>query len=60
MSVITVKLPKGFMNASITTSNYFIADTNDSSNWDTLSISLPKGNWRIWSQKENIIILHDK
>lgn len=30
------------MNCGITKSNCFIADTNDSKNWDTLSFPLPK------------------
>jgi len=46
---LTIELPKGFMNCSVTTCNHFIADTNDSKNWDTLKFPLPKpiGEWLI-------------
>lgn len=44
---LTIKLPKGFMNCGVTTDNHFIADTNDSQNWDTLKFPLPKGEWSI-------------
>lgn len=46
---ITIKIPLNFMNTAITTDNFFIADTNDSSNWDTLKIPLPIGEWSIYS-----------
>jgi hypothetical protein len=44
---IKVKIPKGFMNTSISTDNRLIADTNDSANWDTISFPLPNGPWKI-------------
>jgi len=47
METITIDLPKGFMNASVTLDNYLIADTNDSANWDTFKVLLPKGKWKI-------------
>jgi len=59
--LIEIELPKGFMNVGITTSNYLIADTNDSGNWDTLKFPLPKGEWEIYkytgdSNKDVILI----
>ncbi len=54
-----VKIPKGYMNYWITPWNYFIADTNDSSNWDTIKIPLPDKKlnkvWSIESQSNWII-----
>ena len=47
MKTITIKLPKGFMNASVTLDNHLTADTNDSANWDTFKVLLPKGKWKI-------------
>jgi len=46
---IDIELPKNFMNVGITASNYLIADTNNSENWDTLKFPLPKGKWSIHS-----------
>jgi len=46
MKTITIKIPKNFMNTAITKDNYFIADTNDSKNWDTIKFPLPKGKWK--------------
>ena len=46
---IEVELPKNFMNVGITVSGELVADTNDSSNWDTLKVPLPKGRWRVHS-----------
>lgn len=39
---IDVEYPKGWSNCGVSISNYFIADTNDGSNWDTLRFPLPK------------------
>lgn len=50
---IEIKIPKGYMNCGVTLDNHFIADTNDSFNWDTLKFPLPKGKWCIHSYKEN-------
>ncbi len=47
METITIKLSKNFMNIGVTTDNYLIGDTNDSSNWDTMKMPLPKGKWEI-------------
>ncbi len=44
--VIEVEIPIGFMNCGITTSNNFIADTNDSTNFDSLKFPLPKPKYR--------------
>jgi len=46
---ITIKIPLNFMNTSVTTDNFFVSDTNDSNNWDTLKIPLPIGRWSIYS-----------
>ena len=54
---IKIKLPKGFMNVAITTSNNITANTNDSANWDDLIFPLPKGQWKIKSIKDTIVML---
>ena len=61
MKTIEIKKPKGFMNCGVTTCNHFVADTNDSANWDALKFPLPKGKWSIHSYKENnsIVVLQN-
>jgi len=54
---IEIKIPKGFMNTAVTTDNFFIADTNDSANWDTLKFPLPEGNWSIFNVSNNKVTL---
>lgn len=54
---LEIELPKDFMNVSITKDNYFIADTNDDDNWDTLKFPLPTGIWTIYSVKNKQVIL---
>jgi hypothetical protein len=54
---LKIIIPKNFMNVSITNDNFFIADTNDSVNWDFIKLPLPKGNWKIYSEKDKTIIL---
>jgi hypothetical protein len=44
---IKVTLPSGYMNVGVSANNRLVADTNDSQNWDTLSLPLPRGAWRI-------------
>jgi len=44
---LIIKVPKGYYNWAITTDNHFIADTNNSANWDDLKFPLPEGNWSI-------------
>lgn len=44
---LSLKIPKGFYNYAISNNNFFIADTNDSQNWDIIVIPLPKGKWFI-------------
>lgn len=66
---IEVEIPIGFMNCGISDSNNFIADTNNSVNYDTLKFPLPKPKYR-WniSHYENsgdnlqkkIVVLVDK
>lgn len=48
---INVEIPIGFMNCGVTIKNNFIADTNDGSNWKTLSFPLPKLINKVWSIK---------
>lgn len=55
--ILEIELPKGFMNAAVTTDNFLIADTNNSNNWDTLKFPLPKGHWSIFSFKSKKVIL---
>jgi hypothetical protein len=57
MTTIDVVIPNGFMNTGITTNNYFIADTNDSNNWDTIKFPLPKGIWKIDKINGKIVTL---
>lgn len=47
---IEVEIPKGFMNCVVSTCNNFIADTNNSANWDTLKFPLPKPKYK-WNIK---------
>jgi hypothetical protein len=44
---LRIVIPKNFMNTAITSDNYFIADTNDSVNWDFIKFPLPIGNWKL-------------
>ena len=57
---IQVKLPQGFMNIGVTVNNNLVADTNDSTKWDTLSFPLPKGKWVIKNTRDNITTLKRK
>ena len=54
---IEIKIPNGFMNTAVTTDNFFIADTNDSANWDTLKFPLPEGNWSIFNVSNNKVTI---
>jgi hypothetical protein len=55
-----VIIPKNFMNVGVSTCNHLIADTNDSSNWDTLKFPLPEGKWHIYNVKGKIVTLITK
>lgn len=57
LETLTIEIPKGFMNTGISTCNHFIADTNDSSNWDTIKFPLPKGKWSIKNTDGKMITL---
>ena len=57
LETITVEIPKGFMNTGISTCNHFIADTNNSANWDTIKFPLPKGKWIIQNIKDKMVTL---
>jgi len=54
---IRIVIPKNFMNTAITTDNHFIADTNDSVNWDFIKFPLPEGNWKLYSIEGKVVIL---
>ena len=64
LNKIKVELPKGFMNVGVSLGNDLIANTNDSSNWDTLRFPLPKPTykWQIHSYEDDskIVYLIDK
>ena len=47
--LVNIEIPSGFMNVSITKSNRLTANTNDSKNWDEMSIPLPDGKWSLHS-----------
>lgn len=47
MKTLDIKIPRNFMNCAITIDNYFVADTNNSKEWDTLRFPLPDGKWHI-------------
>ncbi len=60
---LNIIIPDGFMNCVITLNNEFIADTNNSAEWDFLKFPLPKpkGRWKIKQYKDpNTVILIDK
>lgn len=46
---IEVEIPKGFFNCGVSDCNYFIADTNNSSDWRTLKFPLPKPLGKRWN-----------
>lgn len=50
---IEINYPNGWANCGITTDNFFIADTNDSTNWNSLKFPLPKPKyqWKIEGYK---------
>ena len=41
------------MNCGITTTNFFVADTYNSTSWDNLYFPLPEGKWKIHHYSEN-------
>ena len=51
---LNIELPKNFMNVGITNNNELVADTNNSTEWDTLKFPLPKGKWRIYSHESEL------
>lgn len=57
---IVIELPLGFMNVAVTQDNHLTANTNDSSNWDTMKLPLPDGEWSVWGIKGKFVILHNK
>lgn len=61
--ILIIEMPKGYRNIAVTLSNHLVADTNDSTNWDTLKFPLPKGKWSIYStitkKDKATIILQD-
>ena len=62
-NIIEVKIPKGFMNCGVSKDNIFFADTNDSSNWDTIKFPLPKPTheWHMCEKINNgLVVLIDR
>lgn len=61
-NTIRVEHPNGWMNCGVTDCNHFVADTNNSANWDTMKIPLPKPKhkWQIKSYCETIGEKHNK
>ena len=57
LETMVIEIPKEFMNTGISTCNHFIANTNDSTNWDTIKFPLPKGKWSIQSIKGKMVTL---
>lgn len=47
---IDVEYPNGWGNCGVTANNFFIADTNNSANWDTIKFPLPKPKYK-WQIK---------
>jgi hypothetical protein len=62
MNMAEIIIPKGYYNYGITTDNYFIADTNDSANWEEIRIKLldSKSGWRIdhCTEAPHQIVIH--
>lgn len=57
---LTVKIPLNFMNTAITIDNFFVADTNNSEDFDILKFPLPEGKWSIYShavQKGEVVLV---
>ena len=54
---LIIEMPKGYMNTEVSICNHFIADTNDSSNWDIIKFPLPKGKWSIKSVEGKVVTL---
>ena len=59
---IDIFYPNGWSNCDVTIDNFFIADTNDSVNWDTLKFPLPKPTykWQIRSYGGTLGEKHNK
>lgn len=53
---MTIKVPNGYMNIGVSTSNCLVADTNDSSNWNTFKTELPSGEWKISNIDNNNVV----
>lgn len=55
MGKIEITIPKGFMNCCVTTDNKFVADTNNSADWKTMQIPLPKPKhrWQVNNYSDN-------
>ncbi len=61
-NTIDVFYPNGWANCGVTINNFFIADTNDSANWDTIKFPLPKPKykWQIKSYGGTLGEKHNK
>ena len=54
---LKMQLPKGFANVKITPSNNVVADNNNPDDWSDLIFPLPKGQWKIESVNDRIVII---
>jgi hypothetical protein len=50
MKTIEIIIPEGFMNCTVTDSNHFMCDTNNSKKPGVFIVPLPKGQWSILRQ----------
>lgn len=62
--MIQIKIPKGYTNCGVSQDNYFVADTNNSQNWDTIRFPLPilefPNSWSIHHYSDDFTIVHLK
>ena len=59
MNVIVVELPRGFMNCCVSVDGDFVADNNNSADFDRIKFPLPEGKWGIFStdiRKQQVIL----
>ena len=54
---IEVIIPDGFYNVAVSVDNYLVADTNNSTKWDTMKFPLPNGVWNIKNVSGKVVTL---
>ena len=55
--MLVIEVPNELrFNSGVSTKNYLVSDTNDSSNWKILKYKLPTpiGKWEIWNKEKKI------